>query len=45
MTSPQSAPTASPKPLPAADGDFYLVAHTLSKEDNDIRLKVRLHRG
>jgi glutaryl-CoA dehydrogenase len=31
----------APKALPEADGDFYLVAHTLSKEDNDIRLRVR----
>src|SRR5260370_3396802 len=29
------------KPLPEANGDFYLVADTLAKEDNDIRLKVR----
>ena len=29
------------KPLPAADGDFYMLARTLSAEDNDLRLKVR----
>jgi glutaryl-CoA dehydrogenase len=28
-------------PLPEADGDFYMVSQTLSKEDNDLRLKVR----
>jgi glutaryl-CoA dehydrogenase len=28
-------------PLPEADGDFYMVSQTLSKEDNDIRLKMR----
>jgi len=29
------------KPLPAADGDFYQIGHTLSPEENGIRLKVR----
>ena len=33
--------TASPQSLPEADGDFYLVARTLSKEDDALRLKVR----
>jgi glutaryl-CoA dehydrogenase len=27
--------------LPEADGDFYLLSNTLSKEDNSLRLKVR----
>jgi glutaryl-CoA dehydrogenase len=27
--------------LPEADGDFYLLSHTLSAEDNELRLKVR----
>jgi glutaryl-CoA dehydrogenase len=40
MTS--AAPSPNPaKPLPVADGDFYLVSQTLSPEDNAIRLKVR----
>ena len=36
-------PTAIAKPakLPEADGDFYLLSNTLSKEDNALRLKVR----
>ena len=35
-------PSPSPvKPLPVADGDFYLVSQTLSPEDNALRLKVR----
>jgi glutaryl-CoA dehydrogenase len=36
-------PTAIEKPtkLPEADGDFYLLSNTLSKEDNSLRLKVR----
>jgi glutaryl-CoA dehydrogenase len=36
-------PTAIEKPakLPEADGDFYLLSNTLSKEDNELRLKVR----
>jgi len=36
-------PTAIEKPakLPEADGDFYLLSNTLSKEDNALRLKVR----
>jgi glutaryl-CoA dehydrogenase len=33
---PKTAPA-----LPQADGDFYLVWQTLSKADNDLRLKVR----
>lgn len=41
MATAQPAPTTAPKLLPQADGDFYLVATTLPKEDNDIRLKVR----
>jgi glutaryl-CoA dehydrogenase len=35
---------ATPKPAPAlpeADGDFYMVWQTLSKADNELRLKVR----
>ncbi len=36
-------PTAIEKPakLPEADGDFYLLSNTLSREDNSLRLKVR----
>ncbi len=35
-------PAPRPAPvLPQADGDFYMVAQTLSREDNDLRLKVR----
>jgi glutaryl-CoA dehydrogenase len=36
-------PTAIEKPakLPEADGDFYLLSNTLSKEDNALRLRVR----
>ena len=41
MASPQPKTIAASKPLPEANGDFYLVAETLAKEDNDIRLKVR----
>src|SRR6201986_4301300 len=36
-----SAPTTPSTPLPVADGDFYLIAQTLSAEDNALRLKVR----
>lgn len=32
---------AAAKPLPAANGDFYMVSETLNAEDNEIRLKVR----
>lgn len=32
---------ATSKPLPAANGDFYMVSETLNAEDNEIRLKVR----
>jgi glutaryl-CoA dehydrogenase len=31
----------APASLPAANGDFYMVAQTLNEEDNAIRLKVR----
>jgi glutaryl-CoA dehydrogenase len=31
----------APATLPPANGDFYMVAQTLSEEDNAIRLKVR----
>ena len=31
----------APASLPTANGDFYMVAQTLSEEDNAIRLKVR----
>ena len=31
----------APATLPAANGDFYMVAQTLNEEDNAIRLKVR----
>ena len=41
MTAAQPAPGTPGKPLPEADGDFYLVSQTLSQEENDIRLKVR----
>jgi len=41
MSSAHPDPGAASKALPQADGDFYLVAQTLSKEDNEIRLKVR----
>jgi glutaryl-CoA dehydrogenase len=30
-----------PAKLPEANGDFYLLANTLSAEDNALRLKVR----
>ena len=40
MTSTELA-AKSTHPLPAADGDFYLVSRTLSPEDEAIRLKVR----
>src|SRR6266852_221991 len=33
--------TSSAQALPEPDGDFYLVAKILSKEDNDLRIKVR----
>ncbi len=33
--------TQGAKPLPIADGDFYMLARTLSVEDNDLRLRVR----
>jgi glutaryl-CoA dehydrogenase len=33
--------TQGNKPLPVADGDFYMLARTLSAEDNALRLKVR----
>ncbi len=33
--------TQGGKPLPVADGDFYMLARTLSAEDNELRLKVR----
>jgi glutaryl-CoA dehydrogenase len=36
-----TAATRGPRPLPEADGDFYLVANTLSEEDDAIRRKVR----
>jgi glutaryl-CoA dehydrogenase len=38
-TSPTAASTD--RPLPEADGDFYLVARTLPAEDNELRLNVR----
>ena len=41
MATVQAIPSSAQKPLPEADGDFYLVAKTLGQEDNDIRLKVR----
>ena len=41
MASPQPKTIAASKPLPEANGDFYMVAETLAKEDNEIRLKVR----
>ncbi len=37
MTQPYTVPDT----LPAANGDFYMVAQTLNAEDNAIRLKVR----
>ena len=33
--------TQGSKPLPVADGDFYMLSRTLSEEDNELRLKVR----
>ena len=39
MTNP--AAIEKPAKLPEADGDFYLLSNTLSKEDNSLRLKVR----
>jgi glutaryl-CoA dehydrogenase len=39
MTNP--AAIEKPTKLPEADGDFYLLSNTLSKEDNSLRLKVR----
>jgi glutaryl-CoA dehydrogenase len=41
MATPQPKANTPSKQLPEANGDFYLVAETLAKEDNDIRLKVR----
>jgi glutaryl-CoA dehydrogenase len=41
MTSVINGAVSAKKALPEADGDFYEVSQTLSKEDNDIRLKVR----
>jgi glutaryl-CoA dehydrogenase len=41
MASLANSAVTGPKPLPEADGDFYSVARTLSKEDNEIRLRVR----
>jgi glutaryl-CoA dehydrogenase len=41
MASLVNSSVAAPKPLPEADGDFYSVTRTLSKEDNEIRLRVR----
>jgi glutaryl-CoA dehydrogenase len=41
MPTPQPKANTPSKQLPEANGDFYLVAETLAKEDNDIRLKVR----
>jgi len=41
MAIPQPKTNTPSKPLPEANGDFYLTAETLGKEDNDIRLKVR----
>jgi glutaryl-CoA dehydrogenase len=35
------SPPSSAKPLPPADGDFYMVSQTLSPEDDAIRLRVR----
>ena len=40
MTDSHHQPKA-PHALPAADGDFYLIAQTLSPEDNALRVKVR----
>ncbi len=40
MTISTASVKAAPK-LPEADGDFYQLSKTLSKEDNDLRLKVR----
>jgi glutaryl-CoA dehydrogenase len=37
---PQTAPTGA-RPLPEADGDFYVVSKTLSSAENAIRLRVR----
>ena len=33
--------TQGHKPLPAADGDFYMLSRILSKEDNDLRVMAR----
>jgi glutaryl-CoA dehydrogenase len=44
LEQPMTSATPSPnpaKPLPVADGDFYMVSQTLPPEDNAIRLKVR----
>src|SRR3954464_7629463 len=41
MANPQPKTITPSKPLPEANGDFYMVAETLAKEDNEIRLKVR----
>ena len=32
---------ASKKRLPVPDGDFYMIAKTLTEDENAIRLKVR----
>jgi glutaryl-CoA dehydrogenase len=41
MTSVADSAIRTPKALPEPDGDFYSIAQTLSKEDNEIRLRVR----
>ena len=41
MATAQINPKTSPKPLPEANGDFYLIAGTLSPEEQAIRARVR----
>jgi glutaryl-CoA dehydrogenase len=41
MESKERSAAKPAKPLPEANGDFYSIWNTLSKEDNDTRLKLR----
>ena len=41
MPTPPPNSAVAPQALPEADGDVYMMAKTLPKEDNDIRLAVR----
>jgi glutaryl-CoA dehydrogenase len=41
MATAQAKPATSPKKLPEADGDFYLIANTLTPEEQAVRARVR----